>query len=173
MRIRRRTAAVIGKNALQSTATTTWEGASVDMSRKSEDLPVSSCHHLPRLRAVGLEPVASHCSGRRVDLHRRSVAATECFTMPSRHPRTVRQNPQPKVDVDSVQTQCPVGAVASPCNGTCVLSATDETCLGCFRTGTEIADWLRASEQDRTLILERCARRRLEGADPLPKVRSV
>lgn len=41
VRTRRRTAAVFGKNALRPTASITWEGASVDMSRKSEDLPVS------------------------------------------------------------------------------------------------------------------------------------
>ena len=58
--------------------------------------------------------------------------------------------------------------VESPCNGTCVLSALDSTCLGCFRTKTEIAGWGSASNEERTKVVQRCAeRRRMGQGDPI------
>jgi predicted Fe-S protein YdhL (DUF1289 family) len=51
-------------------------------------------------------------------------------------------------------------AVRSPCNGTCVLSPHDETCLGCLRTKAEITDWMGASEEERARIVQRCGERR-------------
>ena len=58
--------------------------------------------------------------------------------------------------------------VESPCNGTCVLSPLDSTCLGCFRTKTEIAGWGSASNEERTKVVQRCAeRRRMGQGDPI------
>lgn len=84
--------------------------------------------------------------------------------MPSSRKTAIRQGSQFEVDMDEVENQSSAGVVESPCVGTCVLSARDETCLGCFRTRAEIANWLAASEHDRAIILQRCARRR--SADP-------
>ena len=58
--------------------------------------------------------------------------------------------------------------VESPCNGTCVLSPQDNTCLGCFRTKTEIACWGSASNAERIKVVQRCAQRRRMGqGDPV------
>jgi predicted Fe-S protein YdhL (DUF1289 family) len=49
--------------------------------------------------------------------------------------------------------------VASPCNGTCTLNAAG-VCLGCGRTGEEIAAWPGADAAQR-LAIRRAARARL------------
>ena len=54
-------------------------------------------------------------------------------------------------------------SVRSPCNGTCVLSPHDDTCFGCLRTKTEIADWMGASDEERARIVQRCGERRGAG----------
>jgi predicted Fe-S protein YdhL (DUF1289 family) len=91
--------------------------------------------------------------------------------MPSPDKWTSRQNPQPNVDVDVSASDRRVDSVASPCDGTCVLSAVDETCLGCFRTKAEIAGWIQANEQQRATTVEKCARRRIQEANPQGVVR--
>ncbi|MCC6208745.1 MAG: DUF1289 domain-containing protein [Gammaproteobacteria bacterium] len=45
--------------------------------------------------------------------------------------------------------------VASPCVRNCCLD-TDDICLGCFRTVTEIMQWGGASADERREILARC-----------------
>ncbi|MDH5824155.1 DUF1289 domain-containing protein [Luteimonas sp. RD2P54] len=44
-------------------------------------------------------------------------------------------------------------AVLTPCTGVCTL---DEAglCLGCYRTGTEIARWLQMGERERAWLME-------------------
>ena len=52
----------------------------------------------------------------------------------------------------------------SPCISVCVLDDND-ICLGCFRSATEITDWLMSSaEQKREII--RLARERMEASFP-------
>ena len=63
--------------------------------------------------------------------------------------------------------------VESPCNGTCVLSPQDNTCLGCFRTKSEIAGWGSASNEERTKVVQRCAERRRVGQGGAMQVDSV
>lgn len=44
-------------------------------------------------------------------------------------------------------------AVLSPCIGTCVLGE-HGYCLGCFRTGAEIAGWLHMGDDERLRLME-------------------
>ena len=48
--------------------------------------------------------------------------------------------------------------VPSPCVSICALDA-DDVCIGCFRTGREISDWGRLSDDDKRAVLRRCAER--------------
>jgi predicted Fe-S protein YdhL (DUF1289 family) len=58
--------------------------------------------------------------------------------------------------------------VASPCIGICRLNA-QKVCMGCGRTGNEIAEWLAASDARRmTIALE--ARIRLASLQPIQPV---
>jgi hypothetical protein len=54
--------------------------------------------------------------------------------------------------------------VPSPCSGDCVLSEAAGLCTGCFRTKTDITVWMRASNKERSMIVERAAQKRLEYA---------
>ena len=114
---------------------------------------------------------ASHLSGCRVDLVPSFRRYNGMCHVPSPDKWTSRQNPQPNVDVDVSASDRRVDSVASPCDGTCVLSAVDETCLGCFRTKAEIAGWIQANEQQRATTVEKCARRRIQEANPQGVVR--
>lgn len=51
--------------------------------------------------------------------------------------------------------------VPSPCSGVCVLSKGSEICTGCFRTKAEITVWMRVSNTERGLIVNRAAQRKL------------
>lgn len=44
-------------------------------------------------------------------------------------------------------------AVLSPCTGVCTLGH-EGYCLGCFRTGNEIAQWLQMSDDERLQLIE-------------------
>ena len=44
-------------------------------------------------------------------------------------------------------------AVLSPCTGVCTLGR-EGYCLGCFRTGNEIAQWLQMSNSERLELIE-------------------
>lgn len=44
-------------------------------------------------------------------------------------------------------------AVLSPCTGVCTLGR-EGYCLGCFRTGNEIAQWLQMSDSERLELIE-------------------
>lgn len=44
-------------------------------------------------------------------------------------------------------------AVLSPCTGVCTLDH-EGYCLGCFRTGNEIAQWLQMSDDERLQLIE-------------------
>jgi predicted Fe-S protein YdhL (DUF1289 family) len=46
-------------------------------------------------------------------------------------------------------------SVESPCINVCTLS--DNVCLGCYRTGDEIVEWLHATDDRKIEILERIA----------------
>jgi predicted Fe-S protein YdhL (DUF1289 family) len=61
-----------------------------------------------------------------------------------------------------------VDAVASPCIGICRLNAW-QVCVGCGRTGHEIAQWLAASEARRAAIVLQ-ARVRLNAMEPIQPV---
>lgn len=51
--------------------------------------------------------------------------------------------------------------VASPCNGVCTLDPRDKVCLGCFRTGAEIAGWRASKDSERRQILKRVEERKI------------
>lgn len=53
----------------------------------------------------------------------------------------------------------PDDPVPSPCVGICCLDQ-DGYCIGCFRSGTELAEWACASEAAKRAILARCQARR-------------
>ncbi|WP_448659862.1 DUF1289 domain-containing protein [Sphingomonas sp. CJ99] len=52
-------------------------------------------------------------------------------------------------------------AVASPCINTCRLDRESGWCLGCLRTGDEIAAWPNADDAQRLTILARLDQRRV------------
>ena len=47
---------------------------------------------------------------------------------------------------------------ASPCISVCVLN-TDDICMGCYRSATEVTDWFMASAQEKRDILKRAQER--------------
>ncbi|MFU8833426.1 MAG: DUF1289 domain-containing protein [Wenzhouxiangella sp.] len=47
----------------------------------------------------------------------------------------------------------PLPQIESPCIGTCTLGP-DRLCIGCFRTGSEIAGWLGFSVAERRKIMK-------------------
>lgn len=49
--------------------------------------------------------------------------------------------------------------VASPCIDKCGLDPTGRWCLGCGRTGDEIAGWMTADDEERLEILDRLSER--------------
>lgn len=51
-------------------------------------------------------------------------------------------------------------AVRSPCSGVCTLDAGGKLCIGCLRSGAEIAEWPRAGDARRRQILAAVAQRR-------------
>lgn len=53
--------------------------------------------------------------------------------------------------------------VPSPCVSICALDAHD-ICVGCFRSGREISEWGRLSDEEKRAVLRRCAER---AASPL------
>lgn len=55
--------------------------------------------------------------------------------------------------------------VLSPCIGICRLGA-DGLCEGCHRSGEEIANWLRYSEQERRHLMDEVLPQRAERGGP-------
>jgi len=57
--------------------------------------------------------------------------------------------------------------LASPCNGVCILDPVTGWCLGCQRTISEIAGWLRATDAEKRQVLDNVERRRssMDGGD--------
>jgi len=47
----------------------------------------------------------------------------------------------------------PFAAIPSPCTGVCRLDAAGR-CLGCLRTGAEIAGWLSMSPEERRRLID-------------------
>lgn len=47
----------------------------------------------------------------------------------------------------------PVATIPSPCTGVCRLDAAGR-CLGCLRTGAEIAGWLSMSPEERRRLID-------------------
>lgn len=54
----------------------------------------------------------------------------------------------------------PDSPVTSPCVGICCLDQ-EGICIGCFRSGVELAEWPCASDAARRDILARCQARRI------------
>lgn len=50
--------------------------------------------------------------------------------------------------------------VSSPCSGVCTLDAAGKLCVGCLRSGAEIAEWPNADEGRRREILASVRARR-------------
>jgi len=48
--------------------------------------------------------------------------------------------------------------VPSPCVSICALDDND-ICVGCFRSGREIGDWGKLSDDEKRAVLRRCAER--------------
>lgn len=48
--------------------------------------------------------------------------------------------------------------VPSPCVSICALDDQD-ICIGCFRSGREISDWGKYSDDEKRAVLRRCAER--------------
>jgi len=48
----------------------------------------------------------------------------------------------------------------SPCVRMCCLDDSNDTCMGCFRTLSEITGWSAADAAERERILERCRQRK-------------
>ena len=53
----------------------------------------------------------------------------------------------------------PAQEPASPCISVCALDERD-ICIGCYRSATEITDWLMASTKEKRAIIARAAERR-------------
>ena len=45
-------------------------------------------------------------------------------------------------------------AVESPCTKLCVIHPEARICMGCYRTGDEIAGWLRMTPDERRAVME-------------------
>lgn len=48
--------------------------------------------------------------------------------------------------------------VPSPCVSICALDDND-ICIGCFRSGREISDWGKYSDEEKRAVLKRCGQR--------------
>lgn len=51
--------------------------------------------------------------------------------------------------------------VKSPCVSKCVLDERD-VCEGCYRTVLEITDWVMYSDEQKSLIIRECEKRKIE-----------
>jgi predicted Fe-S protein YdhL (DUF1289 family) len=60
-------------------------------------------------------------------------------------------------------------SIASPCINVCCLNA-EQFCIGCGRTGAEIAQWLAADSARRTAILQAARERLKTNRPPQPAV---
>ena len=49
-------------------------------------------------------------------------------------------------------------AISSPCVSICALDE-DDICVGCYRSGLEITDWVIMSEERKREVLRLCAQR--------------
>lgn len=58
--------------------------------------------------------------------------------------------------------------IESPCVNVCVLHPTERLCMGCYRTGAEIASWSRLSPEERREVMDELPQRaiRVEGSKP-------
>ena len=73
---------------------------------------------------------------------------------------------QTALDNRLVSNQAKSQAVRSPCVNVCALDAGD-ICVGCYRTGQEIATWGSMSNAQRLEVLRKVARREAESGRPL------
>ncbi|MDC0295388.1 DUF1289 domain-containing protein [bacterium] len=69
----------------------------------------------------------------------------------------------PVQDVMDSQTTRP----KSPCNGTCLVND-QGTCIGCYRTLSEIGRWGTADDAEQQAILVNCAARKRQSSTGLP-----
>ena len=58
--------------------------------------------------------------------------------------------------------------IESPCIKVCVLHPTERLCMGCYRSGGEIAGWSRYTPSERRAVMDELPARavRMEGAKP-------
>lgn len=58
--------------------------------------------------------------------------------------------------------------IESPCIKVCVLHPVEKLCMGCYRSGPEIAAWSRLSPEDRRAVMDELPSRasQVEGARP-------
>jgi len=54
--------------------------------------------------------------------------------------------------------QCGPACVASPCVSICLLNE-DDICTGCYRSSTEIRNWVMTSDEERLAVLSRARQR--------------
>lgn len=57
-------------------------------------------------------------------------------------------------DVNATDCSVEPEAILSPCIGVCVLDVSGEYCVGCLRTGQEIAEWTLLSQGERERVME-------------------
>ena len=57
----------------------------------------------------------------------------------------------------------------SPCISVCKMDALDDMCVGCYRTGTEIAEWGSMNQDDQILLLDILRDRRAKATGVLRK----
>lgn len=64
--------------------------------------------------------------------------------------------------------------VESPCNKVCVIHPGAKICVGCFRTGAEIAGWSRMTPEERRALMEALPAResQLRAAGARPSART-
>jgi len=58
--------------------------------------------------------------------------------------------------------------IESPCVRVCVLHPTERLCMGCYRSGAEIASWSRLAPEERRSVMDELPARasRVEAARP-------
>ena len=66
-------------------------------------------------------------------------------------------------------TQTTTQTIVSPCINVCRLNA-EQFCIGCGRTGAEIAEWLAADSARRTAIVQTAQLRLTTARQPQPAV---
>ncbi len=67
----------------------------------------------------------------------------------------------------------PVAKPSTPCINVCVIDPTSALCIGCGRTGEEIADWTTMSESERIAVMSGLEERLTEGRSRVARDREI